>query len=259
MAEFGVIVKTLKNQKATVQVKPDMTIGELKFIICRIFAEIPANRQRLIFASKILSDKETIKSCKIQSQSTIIVMFSHKIASSVAATAVDSATTSAIVGAASTSTTVGAAATSAIVGAAATSTTVGAAATSAIVGAAATSITVGAAATAATAATVLSDLKSVGFPYDQNTAAIMEMNPDFTSEQIAMAMRAASNDLDRAVEYLYNPNLLQTKIAEANTAEMLAVLEYVVTTDQAKFLSKVSPLISLSFLSLSLSLSLSLF
>lgn len=84
MSDIKITIKSSGDAKHEVSIAGDATVLQLKEKIAEI-ADVPADRQRLIYSGKVLKDGETLNSYKVQSGHTIhLVKSAAKPAASVA-------------------------------------------------------------------------------------------------------------------------------------------------------------------------------
>lgn len=65
-------VKSSSDQKHVITISTSTTVGDLKQKLATAeYANIPAERQRLIYSGRVLKDPDTLSSCKIKEGNTV--------------------------------------------------------------------------------------------------------------------------------------------------------------------------------------------
>ena len=72
-----IYVKTLTGNPVTIDVTPSTTVLEVKQKMYTKALILPS-RQRLIYGGSVLEDGKTLSACNIQSQSTLMLVVSHR-------------------------------------------------------------------------------------------------------------------------------------------------------------------------------------
>lgn len=71
---MNLTVKTLKGGKFTIDVDESNTVAQVKEVIERTNAELPASSMKLIHSGKVLKDDDEIGSCNIKPADFLVVM-----------------------------------------------------------------------------------------------------------------------------------------------------------------------------------------
>mmetsp|Transcript_19164 Transcript_19164/g.22077 ORF Transcript_19164/g.22077 Transcript_19164/m.22077 type:complete len:456 (+) Transcript_19164:127-1494(+) len=95
-----ITVKTLKGEKFIVDAEPSNSVAEVKGIVEKAKAELPAANMKLIHSGKVLKDDATIESCNIKPTDFLVVMITKAKKAAPAAPATAPATPAAAASAA---------------------------------------------------------------------------------------------------------------------------------------------------------------
>lgn len=211
-------VRTLGSEECEVSVQPEETVKDLKKKIEALLPRMQADKQKLVHAGRVLEDFQKISNYpQIKENERLVVLVTKQVASSTPAAAANPAAAAA------------AAAPAAATAAAAPATSAAPAAEPAAESAAASPAADAAAPAAATPATAEQQQQQTSNVVNESAAmlatgqqlqdsirSLEEMG--FPSEMVRVALRAAFNNPDRAVEYLMNgipENVLPPQAAAA--------------------------------------------
>lgn len=70
MSSITINVKASGDKKLAITIEPEKTVLDFKQIIAEK-ADVPADRQRLIYSGRVLKDNDTLLDCKIADGNTV--------------------------------------------------------------------------------------------------------------------------------------------------------------------------------------------